>query len=208
MGRQCPCMLAAITYRKSQIRESVPPTRSMVPPTIKAALLWALRTVLRLAIARLLRLRFSGKGDPGSWVHSRIPRTSGQVIDSAIFIPVDLSIPACRRSCRCPRRRGRRLSPIGVRVPSMHTDIGLVCPDQPRRVFNHQQVLGIVCFGGLREVEGAPEDGIVKLMQKTALLCSKQRTIEGFGLSRAPVFSLFPAPQLSSRGRRLRAIFH
>ena len=27
-------------------------------------------------------------------------------------------------------------------------------------------------------------------------------------LSRAPVFSLFPPPQLSSRGRRLRAIFH
>src|SRR4029453_18879660 len=43
---------------------------------------------------------------------------------------------------------------------------------------------------------------------KIALLCSKERTIENFGLSRAPVFSLFPSPQLSSRGRRLRAIFH
>ena len=52
------------------------------------------------------------------------------------------------------------------------------------------------------------ELGIVKLTQKIARLCSKERTIEGFGLSRAPVFSLFPAPQLSSRGRRLRAIFH
>ena len=50
--------------------------------------------------------------------------------------------------------------------------------------------------------------GIVKLSQKIAHLCSKERTIEGFGLSRAPVFSLFPPPQLSSRGRRLRAIFH
>ena len=51
-------------------------------------------------------------------------------------------------------------------------------------------------------------DGIVKLTQKIARLCSRERTIEGFGLSRAPVFSLFPLPQLSSRGRRLRAIFH
>ena len=51
-------------------------------------------------------------------------------------------------------------------------------------------------------------EGIVKLTQKIARLCSKERTIEGFGLSRAPVFSLFPPPQLSSRGRRLRAIFH
>jgi hypothetical protein len=33
--------------------------------------------------------------------------------------------------------------------------------------------------------------GIVKLTQKIARLCSKERTIEGFGLSRAPVFSLF-----------------
>src|SRR5262252_2222703 len=52
-----------------------------------------------------------------------------------------------------------------------------------------------------------PQMGIVKLTQKIARLCSKEKTIEGFGLSRAPVFSLFPAPQLSSRGRRLRAIF-
>jgi hypothetical protein len=51
-------------------------------------------------------------------------------------------------------------------------------------------------------------EGIVKLRQKIARLCSKERTIEGFGRSRTPVFSLFPAPQLSSRGRRLRAIFH
>src|SRR5262249_27364806 len=48
----------------------------------------------------------------------------------------------------------------------------------------------------------------LQLTQKIARLCSKERTIEGCGLSRAPVFSLFPAPQLSSRGRRLRAIFH
>src|SRR2546430_6800067 len=46
-------------------------------------------------------------------------------------------------------------------------------------------------------------EGIVKLSQKIAHLCSKERTIEGFGLARAPVFSLFPSPQLSSRGRRL-----
>src|SRR5262249_37315750 len=49
--------------------------------------------------------------------------------------------------------------------------------------------------------------GIVKLSQKIAHLCSKVRTIEGFGLARAPVFSLFPPPQLSSRERRLGAIF-
>lgn len=49
--------------------------------------------------------------------------------------------------------------------------------------------------------------GIVKLTQKIARLCSKERTKEGFGLSRAPVFSLFPPPQLSSRGGRLGAIF-
>ena len=42
---------------------------------------------------------------------------------------------------------------------------------------------------------------------KKAYLCSKERTIEGFGLVRAPVFSLFPPPHLSSRGRRLGAIF-
>jgi nucleoside-diphosphate-sugar epimerase len=35
------------------------------------------------------------------------------------------------------------------------------------------------------------QGGIVKLTQKIARLCSKERTIEGFGLSRAPVFSLF-----------------
>ena len=34
--------------------------------------------------------------------------------------------------------------------------------------------------------------GIVKLTQKMARLCSKERTIESFGLSRAPVFLLFP----------------
>ena len=50
--------------------------------------------------------------------------------------------------------------------------------------------------------------GIVKLTQKIALLCSKERTMEDFELSRAPVFSLFPPPQPSSRGGRLGAIFH
>ena len=50
--------------------------------------------------------------------------------------------------------------------------------------------------------------GIVKLTQKTARLCSKERTMGDFGCSRAPVFSLFPPPQLSSRRRRLGAIFH
>src|SRR5262249_30244120 len=50
-------------------------------------------------------------------------------------------------------------------------------------------------------------DGIVKLTQKIARLCSKERTIEGFGLSRTPVFSLSSSSQLSSRGRRLGAIF-
>ena len=49
---------------------------------------------------------------------------------------------------------------------------------------------------------------MVKLTQNIADLCSKARTLEGCGLSRAPVFALFPAPQLSSRGRRLRAMFH
>ncbi len=39
-------------------------------------------------------------------------------------------------------------------------------------------------------------------------LCNKERTIEGFALSQAPPFSLFPPPQLSSGGRRLGAIFH
>jgi hypothetical protein len=50
--------------------------------------------------------------------------------------------------------------------------------------------------------------GIVKLTQKIARPCSKERTIEDFGLARAPVFSLFLPPQLSSRGGRLGAIFH
>src|SRR5438132_9948125 len=50
--------------------------------------------------------------------------------------------------------------------------------------------------------------GIVKLTQKIARLCSKERTIGDFGLSRGPVFSLSSPPQLASRGRRLRAIFH
>ena len=49
---------------------------------------------------------------------------------------------------------------------------------------------------------------MVKLTQKIADLCSKARTLERCGLSRAPVLSLFPVPQLSSRGRRLRAMFH
>src|SRR5215813_15288497 len=50
--------------------------------------------------------------------------------------------------------------------------------------------------------------GIVKLTEKIALLCSKARTMEDFEFSRAPVFSLFPPPQPSSRGGRLGAIFH
>ena len=49
--------------------------------------------------------------------------------------------------------------------------------------------------------------GIVKLTPKIARLYSKERTIEGFGLSRAPVFSPFPALQLSSRERCLRRFF-
>jgi hypothetical protein len=51
------------------------------------------------------------------------------------------------------------------------------------------------------------EKGIVKLTPKIARLYSKERTIEGFGLSRAPVFSPFPALQLSSRERCLRRFF-
>jgi hypothetical protein len=49
--------------------------------------------------------------------------------------------------------------------------------------------------------------GIVKLTPKIARLYSKERTIESFGLSRAPVFSPFPALQLSSRERCLRRFF-
>jgi hypothetical protein len=56
-------------------------------------------------------------------------------------------------------------------------------------------------------VHPSPCDGIVKLTPKIARLYSKERTIEGFGLSRAPVFSLFPALQLSSRERCLRRFF-
>src|SRR5215471_1691763 len=55
---------------------------------------------------------------------------------------------------------------------------------------------------------GVYASGIVKLTQKNSRACNKERTIEGLGLSRAPVFSLFSPPQLSSRGRRLGAIFH
>ena len=66
--------------------------------------------------------------------------------------------------------------------------------------------------GGVIEVIGLDRPcqlaGIVKLSQKIVHLCSKERTIGGFVLVRAPVFSLFPLPQLSSRGRRLGAIFH
>jgi hypothetical protein len=51
-------------------------------------------------------------------------------------------------------------------------------------------------------------NGIVKLTQKLARLCSKEKTVEGFGRSRAPVFSLFPPPRPSSRERRLGAKFH
>ena len=51
------------------------------------------------------------------------------------------------------------------------------------------------------------DTGIVQLTRKIARLCSKERTIEGFGLSRTPVFSLSSSSQLSSRGRRLGAIF-
>src|SRR5215468_7843423 len=49
---------------------------------------------------------------------------------------------------------------------------------------------------------------LLELTQKLARLCSKERTVEGFGRSRAPVFSLSPAPPPSSRERRLEAKFH
>jgi len=41
------------------------------------------------------------------------------------------------------------------------------------------------------------DTGIVQLTRKIARLCSKERTIEGFGLSRTPVFSLSSSSQLS-----------
>ena len=53
-----------------------------------------------------------------------------------------------------------------------------------------------------------PTLGIVNLMQKTARLYSKERTIEGFVLPRTPVFSLLIHPQISSREKRLGAIFN
>jgi hypothetical protein len=50
--------------------------------------------------------------------------------------------------------------------------------------------LGLIFVASIRKEW--PMTGIVKLTQKISRLCSKERTIEGFGLSRAPVFSLFP----------------
>src|SRR5262245_15923869 len=47
-----------------------------------------------------------------------------------------------------------------------------------------------------------------QLNAKNARLCSKERTIYGFVLSRTPVFSLLTHPQISSKERRLVAIFH
>src|SRR4029453_8584929 len=45
-------------------------------------------------------------------------------------------------------------------------------------------------------------------MEKTARLYRKERTIEGFVLSRTPIFSPLTHPQISSRERRLGAIFN
>jgi hypothetical protein len=61
---------------------------------------------------------------------------------------------------------------------------------------------------GVLAEQNHPRQGIVNLTQKITRLCSKERTIESFGLSQAPVFSLSLPPQLSSKGRRLGAIFH
>jgi hypothetical protein len=49
--------------------------------------------------------------------------------------------------------------------------------------------------------------GIVKVTQKLHIRAAKRGLWKFFGLSRASVFSLLPSPQLSSRGRRLEAIF-
>jgi alkylhydroperoxidase family enzyme len=51
-------------------------------------------------------------------------------------------------------------------------------------------------------------EGHCQLNEKIARLCSKERTIYGFVLSRTPVFSSLTHPQISSRGRRLVAIFN
>ena len=80
---------------------------------------------------------------------------------------------------------------IAVTAVCMRWGAGHACMD-----------VSIVCRGGVYA------SGIVKLTQKIARACNKERTIEGLGLSRAPVFSLFSPPQLSSRGRRLGAVFH
>jgi hypothetical protein len=45
-------------------------------------------------------------------------------------------------------------------------------------------------------------------IQKIARLCRKERTIHGFVLARTPVFLLLTHPQISSRERRLVAIFN
>ena len=50
--------------------------------------------------------------------------------------------------------------------------------------------------------------GIVNLMQKIARLCSKERPIHGFVLSRTPVFSPLTQPQSFLRERPLDAIFN
>ena len=49
--------------------------------------------------------------------------------------------------------------------------------------------------------------GIVKLMQKIAHLCSKERPMHGFVVSRTPAFSPLTHAHIFSRERRLGAIF-
>ena len=48
----------------------------------------------------------------------------------------------------------------------------------------------------------------LKLTQKIARLCSKERTIYGFVLARPPVFLPLTHPHISSRAKRLVAIFN
>ena len=74
------------------------------------------------------------------------------MIDLAVLIPMDCTIPACMHSWRCSRRRDRRLSPIRVGMAGMRTDIGLVCLDQFGCVFDDQRVLGVLLFSGLDEL--------------------------------------------------------
>jgi hypothetical protein len=49
---------------------------------------------------------------------------------------------------------------------------------------------------------------IVNFMQKIARLCSKERTMSSFVRARPPVFLPLTHPHLSSRAKRLGAIFH